>query len=71
MDAWFCVAVLQEPSTEDEDAENALITEDEQYSQLKAMLAKLPSFTEPGNEPRSPWSVPRRPPHTHFPSART
>ena len=40
--------MLQEPSTEEDDAENTDVTEDEQYSQLKAMLAKLPSYTEAG-----------------------
>lgn len=39
--------MMKEPSTEEEEAaEYAAISEDEQYSQLKAMLAKLPSYQE-------------------------
>ncbi|KAK7104702.1 hypothetical protein V1264_019376 [Littorina saxatilis] len=39
--------MMKEPATEEDDSENPIITEDEQYSALKAMLAKLPSYTEP------------------------
>ncbi|XP_076441692.1 fasciculation and elongation protein zeta-2-like [Babylonia areolata] len=38
--------MMKDPSTEDDDSENLMIAEDEQYSELKAMLAKLPCYKE-------------------------